>query len=195
MLKFLAVVLFGVTSLCADVDVYSARLDTTTDTVMLVFFPNLNPHQGVDLLYDESGIINEVTLGIVDMTAQERVCANPIPTTGALAFMCADSTGTNPQTPVAELHAGEMGDSFDFRVFSLMSSVHVFEHIETNQFKSGGLSNDFSVSPIPEPRSVSFLLCFVMIGLGIVRHPTALKFPKSLNFRRFTAIAYEISGR
>src|ERR1022692_1336099 len=79
--------------------------DSVTGASNLNFNPNLGANQGEQFLFQVSGGIDqiEMSVGGINATVTELACANPIPTTGALAFTCTDPTGSIQAAPLAQI--------------------------------------------------------------------------------------------
>src|ERR1022692_1447866 len=79
--------------------------DSVTGASNLNFNPNLGANQGEQFLFQVSGGIDqiEMSVGGINATVTELACANPIPTTGALAFTCTDPAGSIQAAPLAQI--------------------------------------------------------------------------------------------
>ena len=161
-------------------------VDLTGTTVSLSFNPNMSVptgHQDIHFYYQVTGnaVGVDLAVGGVNATVIERVCSQPIPTSGGTANTCptgsslanflAVSTPPGPSVASATFPAGS-GSTF-----------YVFKDIgvTTGQFQpGGGALTSFTQSweigggggQVPEPASV-LLIGSGIFALGILRRRAA----------------------
>lgn len=148
--------------------------DSTTGVAYLQLNPNLQANQDLQLLFAVWGGISQIDMSVGgnNATVTERACANPIPTTGGVADLCTDPTGTKTVAPLGQITVatGTPNQPVFSNPFNSTSPVYIFKDIQAGQ---GGALTEFTQSfepgtATPEPVS-TMLMASGLLGLGILR--------------------------
>lgn len=158
------------------VDILSAQYSTVTGEVDVQLNPNLLAAQDEQLLFQVWGGITQIDMSVGGQNAAvtELACVNPIATTGPLAFLCTDPTGTASVNPLGQITvASATGSQPVFSsAFNSSSPVYIFKDIETgNGGALTGFTESFEVAPVPEP--VSLVPLSGLLALGFLRRRAA----------------------
>ena len=127
------------------VDILGAQYDSTTGAVDVQLIPHLLANQDEQLMFQVWGGVVQflMSVGGQNATVTERACANPIPTSGPLAFLCTDSTGTMVVLPLGQITVASNTPSQPVfsAPFSTTSPVYIFKDIQAG---AGGALSEFT---------------------------------------------------
>ena len=177
--------------------------DSVTGASNLNFNPNLGANQGEQFLFQVSGGIDqiEMSVGGINATVTELACANPIPTTGALAFTCTDPTGSIQAAPLAQItvSSGTPNQPVSSAFFPTTSPVYIFKSLQTSpNGQLSALTQGFEpASPqapnlLPTPASMSF--GYQLGGAQPGSQALAIASSSAASALSFTAAASTTSG-
>lgn len=155
------------------VDILStSEWDTATGAVDVALNPNLQASQDEQLLFEVTGGTAQIDLSVGGLNASvlEEACANPIATSGSLADLCTNSSGTTTVSPLGEVTVatGTPGQPMFSSPFATTSPVYIFMDINTG---AGGDLSQFNASfeiTSPEPSSEILLACG-LLGVAALR--------------------------
>jgi hypothetical protein len=150
----------------------NSHYDSVTGEAFLQFGPNLGANQDEQLMFSVVGGISQIEMAVAgtNATVTERACANPIATTGSLADLCTDPSGTTSVAPLGQLTVASNTPLQPVlsSPFSTTSPVYVFKDIQTG---AGGALEEFTQGfeignslSTPEPVSI-FLFGSGLLGL------------------------------
>jgi hypothetical protein len=144
-------------------------------TTVLNFDPNLGPNQDEYLMFEVLGGISQIDMSVGGNNAvvTERACANPIPTSGTVAYLCTNLAGTSSVAPLGTIsvQSGTSNQPVLSSPFSTTSPVYIFKDILTGSGGELSVLNQ-SFETVPEPSSM-FLLGSGLIGLVGLRRKLA----------------------
>jgi hypothetical protein len=147
--------------------------DSLTGDTYLSFNPNLQANQDEQFLFEATGGISDMALSLGGDNASitERACLNPISTSGALAFLCTDPTGTIGVQPLGQITvaSGAPGQPVFSAPFTQSSPIYVFTDVSTGaNGQLGEFTQSFEPgSGTPEPVSMA-LLGSGLLSLGLL---------------------------